>query len=180
VNRRVHPSQSVRFPVEMGRGRGIRAILAGAGALVAALVIAGCGPESHPNDPRPALAAEITLNITSDAVQVQPDRVGVKSDEGAPLSSNEGVKQPENSSKQPMVVIFTASNTTATDTALEIRGKGTDERSGPIVANGNTSYKVALPTGDYRIEAADIPAAKPASFTVGPLRVSSQNDLLLP
>jgi hypothetical protein len=154
--------------------------LAGAGVLAAALATAGCGPESHPNDPRPALAAEVTVNITGDAVQMQPSSVGVKGNTGAPVSSNEDVKEPENSSKEPLVVIFTASNTTTTDTALEIRGRGIDKRSGPIVGNGNTSYKVALLTGEYQVEAADIPAAEPATLKVGPVRVSSQNDLLLP
>jgi hypothetical protein len=164
----------------MGRGRGIKAILAASGALAAAVLAAGCGPETHANDPRPALPIEVTVNITEKAVQVQPAVVGKSGDVSTSITQNEGVPQPENSSEEPAVVVFTSSNTTDTDTALEIRGGAEDLRSGLIVANGNNTYKVALPTGDYEIEAADIPAAKPATFEVGPLRVSSQNDLLLP
>ena len=49
-----------------------------------------------------------------------------------------------------------------------------------IVAQGNATYQVALPTGRYRIDAADIPRAVPSPFIVGPERSSSQQDLLLP
>ncbi|MEK6278383.1 MAG: hypothetical protein AABM29_10270 [Actinomycetota bacterium] len=164
----------------MGRRRGIKAILAGAGALAAAVLAAGCGPETHANDPRPALPIEVTVNITDHAIQVQPDSIGTSRDDSTPISQNEGVPKLENSSDEPAVVVFTSANTTETDTALEIRGAEEDMHSGPIVAHGNNSYKVALATGDYVIEAADIPAAEPADFTVGPLRISSQNDLLLP
>ncbi len=164
----------------MGRGRGKQAILATLGALALGLVGAGCGPTSHPNDPRPPLAAEVTVSITDGAVGAQPAAVGVKRDAGgAPLSQN-GVKEPTANDKD-LVVIFTTSNTTTTDTTLEIHGPGGfEKRSGPIVAEGNDVYKVALGTGHYTLEAADIPGAKAAPFYVGPARVSSQNDLLLP
>lgn len=152
----------------------------GAPALTLALLAAGCGPESHSNDPRPPIATEITVNISDKAVQVQPASAGVSADEGQPLSQNAGVKQPEADPDQPLVVNFTISNTTETDTALEIRGGDIEQRSGPIVAQGNALLKVALPTGEYEITAADIPAAKEAGFTVGPVRTSSQNALLLP
>jgi len=149
-------------------------------AVAAAAAIAGCGPESHPNDPRPALPVEVSVNITDHAVQVQPDEIGTKGQVSTQIGQNEGVKEPEGKSNEPAVVVFTSANTTQTDTALEINGGREGLRSGPIVARGNNVYKVALNTGHYTIEAADIPAAKPAKFKVGPLRVSSQNDLLLP
>jgi hypothetical protein len=81
-----------------------------------------------------------------------------------------------------VVVHFTISNATSTNTALEIRGPnlGAPKISPEIVANGNATYQVALPTGRYRIDAADIPRAVPAPFIVGPERTSSQQDLLLP
>jgi hypothetical protein len=174
-------AESVRFWAEMGRGRGRKAILAALGALVLA---AGCGPESHPNDPRPPLAAEVTANVTNDSVQAQPAEVGVKGQNTAPLTQNDvkdNVKQPKADPKTPLVVNFTISNTTATDTTLEIHGpSGFQKRSGPVVAQGNNVFKVALPNGHYTLEAADLPGATPAKFYVGPLRVSSQNDLLLP
>jgi hypothetical protein len=164
----------------MGRGRGRQAILAAAGVLAVGLLGAGCGPESHPNDPRPPLAAEVTVNITGRGIQVQPAEVGVKHANNAELGQNQ-VKEPNADPKAPLDVIFTSVNTTTTDTTLEIHGPGgVEERSGAIVAGGNSVFKVGLPNGHYTIEAADLPAAKPAPFYVGPARVSSQNDLLLP
>lgn len=164
----------------MGRGAGKEAILATLGALAACLLGAGCGSDSHANDPRPPLPAEVTVNVTDTGVQAQPAEVGVKHANGAALGSNE-TKEPEANPKEPLVVNFTTSNTTNTDTVLEIRGPGgLLKRSGAIVAQGNDVYKVGLPNGHYTIEAADLPGAKPAAFYVGPERVSSQNDLLLP
>jgi hypothetical protein len=164
----------------MGRGRGKEAILAALGSLAVALFAAGCGAESHPNDPRPPLAAEVTGAITNSAVQIEPASVGVKHGNGSPLQENVG-KEPSADAKTPLVVNFTTSNTTNVNTTLEIHGPGGfDKRSGEIVAQGNDVFKVGLPTGHYTIEAADLPGAKPASFYVGPARVSSQNDLLLP
>jgi hypothetical protein len=162
----------------MGRGRGRQAILAALGALVLG---AGCGPESHPNDPRPPVPVEVTVNITDASVQAQPSKVGVSSEESAPLSENKGVKAPQADRKAPLVVSFTMSNTTNTDTVLEIRGPGGfEKRSGKVVAQGPSTYKVGLPTGHYSLSAADLPGAKAAPLEVGPKRVSSQNDLLLP
>jgi hypothetical protein len=152
------------------------AILAAIGALALA---AGCGPESHPNDPRPPLAAEVTVNITDQTVAAEPGEVGTRSENDANLTGNQG-KQPEADPDAPLVVNFTIVNTTDTDTHLDIRGGGLNKTSGPLVARGNGIFKIALPTGHYTIEAADLPGAEPAPFTVGTKRVSSQNDLLLP
>jgi hypothetical protein len=165
----------------MGRGRGKQAILATLGVFAVGLLGAGCGTTSHPNDPRPPLAAEVTLNVTDSAVQAEPAAVGVKGGAGGQsLNQNANTKEPSANDKD-LIVIFTTSNTTTTNTTLEIHGPGgTVNRSGPIVAGGNDVYKVALPTGHYTLEAADLPGAKAAPFYIGPARVSSQNDLLLP
>jgi hypothetical protein len=166
----------------MGRGRATRAIPAVTGVVAAALLGAGCGPSSHPNDPRPPAPAEITVNIAPTQMQVQPPTAGVTNRTTANLSQNQGVKQPAANPKADVVVHFTISNATSTNTALEIRGPnlGAPKISPEIVANGNATYQVALPTGRYRIDAADIPRAVPAPFIVGPERTSSQQDLLLP
>jgi hypothetical protein len=176
--RRVPGSESARVWAKMGRGRGKRAILAAAGGLWLGLLGTGCGAESHPNNPRPPVPVEVTVNITDRAVQAQPAAVGVKRSNAGALAQNVGKEQGANA-KEPLVVNFTTSNTTATDTTLEIHGP-VDKRSGPIVAEGNNVLKVALPSGRYRLEAADLPGAKQAPFYVGPARVSSQNELLLP
>jgi hypothetical protein len=163
----------------MGRGRGREAILAGLGIAAAGLIAAGCGAETHANDPRPPIAAGVSVNITGRAVQAQPAAVGVK-------HANAGVgrttvSEPSANPKAPQVVIFTTSNTTTTETTLEIHGPGgLLKRSGPIVGEGNNRLKAGLPSGHYTLEAGRLPGAKPASFYVGPARVSSENDLLLP
>ena len=163
----------------MGRGRGRQAILAALGAL--ALAAAGCGSESHPNDPRPPVPVGVTVNVTDSDVEAAPAKVGFSSEESAPLTENNDVKAPRADRKAPLVVSFTISNTTANDTFLEIHGSGGfEKRSGVVVATGNATYKVALPTGSYTLGAADLPGAAPATFEVGPKRVSAQNDLLLP
>jgi hypothetical protein len=175
----VFEAESARFWAEMGRGRGKKAILAASGTFALGLIGVGCGPASHPNDPRPPLAAEVTVNITNSSVSAQPAAVGVKRANGAPLNQN-GVNEPSADTKD-QIVNFTTSNTTATQTTLEIHGPGgLLKRSGPIVPAGNNVYKLALGTGHYTLEAADLPGAKPAPFYVGPVRISSQNDLLLP
>lgn len=151
------------------------AILAAIGALALA---AGCGPESHPNDPRPPVATEVSVSITDSTISAQPGAVGLKSKNDANLTGNQE-KQPEADPNAPLVVNFTIVNTTDTDTRLDIRGGGLRKSSGPLVARGNGIYKIAMPTGHYTLEAADLPSAA-AQFTVGTKRVSSQNDLLLP
>jgi hypothetical protein len=158
----------------MGRGRGREAILAGFGILAAGLIGAGCGAQSHTNNPRPPITAGVAVNITDRAVQAQPAAVGVKHAKAA-------VSEPSANPKAPLVVRFTTSNTTTTDTSLEIHGPGgLLKRSGPIVGEGNNAFKVGLPSGHYTLEAGGLPGAKPASFYVGPARVSTQNELLLP
>ena len=148
-------------------------------ALGATALVAGCGTQSHPNDPRPPLAAEVSVIITDRAVQAEPAAVGVKSSNGAALNGNQG-KEPADNPNQPQIVNFTITNSTTTKTAIEIRGPGGEKTSGPIVASGNTIFKVALDSGHYKLEAADVPEAKAAPFLVGPKRVSAQNDLSLP
>jgi hypothetical protein len=152
------------------------------GVVAAALLGAGCGPSSHANDPKPPTPAEITVNIAPTLVQVQPDTAGVTNANNTQVSQNHSVKEPAANPKADLVVHFVVSNATTTNTALEIRGPNLNAAkiSPPIVAMGNGNYLVALPTGHYTVEAADIPAAKPAPFEVGPLRTSSQQDLLLP
>jgi hypothetical protein len=152
------------------------AILAAIGALTLA---AGCGSESHPNNPRPPLAAEVTVSISDSTVSAEPGAVGTKSANDANLTGNQE-KQPEADPDAPLVVNFTIVNMTNTDTQLDIRGSELRKSSGPVVARGNNVFKVAMPTGTYKLEAADLPGATPASFEVGSKRVSSQNDLLLP
>jgi hypothetical protein len=164
----------------MGRGRGREAILAAVGAMAAAL-LGACGSETHPNDPRPPVPAEVSVNITQRSLKAQPARVGVKGSGPGELTQNRGISNPPADPDAPRVVSFTISNTTATATMLEIHGPdGFSKRSGPITARSPGEFKVGLPNGNYTLEAVDLPGAPSAPFFVGSRRVSSQNDLLLP
>lgn len=150
------------------------------GALALALPLAGCGAEEHANDPRPAIPAEVTVSISDEQVSAQPAVVGVTGkDSSQPVSQNTDVDNPSLDSNTDLNVVFTIANLTGTDSRLELQGPK-DDSSTLIVGNGTARYEVALPTGEYLISAADIPGAEAARFTVGPDRVSSQNDLLLP
>ena len=165
----------------MGRGRGKPALAITLGAIAFGLPLAGCGAEDHPNDPRPPTAIEVSVNISDKALTVSPSRIAYAGSGGQNISQNEN--EPEPTLRDgPQTVNFTVSNTTGFDTELEVEGAGArgTESGPPIVANGVGTFKVALETGDYLLSAADIPAATAARFSVGPDRVSSQNDLLLP
>jgi hypothetical protein len=164
----------------MGRGSARPGLAYAIGALVLALSLTACGAEEHENDPRPPIATEVTVSISDEQVNAQPAVVGVTGkDSSQPVSQNEGVENPTLDSSTELNVVFTIANLTDTDSRLEIKGPK-DDSSTLIVGNGTARYEVALPTGEYLISAADIPGAAAARFTVGPDRVSSQNDLLLP
>ena len=95
------------------------------------------------------------------------------------IPQNQHAGQPQVRSKAPVDVVFVTANLTNSNSNLEVHGPK-HFKSGVLVANGNGSLLAALPTGVYRVSAAHIPGARPAEFTVGPYRSSSQNDLLLP
>jgi len=162
----------------MGRGRG-RFVAAGCSLCAMALAALGCGASEHPNEHRPQPPTRVSVTITGDSVTVQPSRVAFGPEPTQQIPQNQHAGQPPVRSKAPLDLVFVAANLTDFDSALEVRGPK-DATSGALVANGNGSFQTDLPTGVYRVTAADIPGAKPARLTVGPYRTSSQNDLLLP
>lgn len=172
----------------MGRWRGRRLFAAPrspAGALVCALVAialvgAGCGSSERPNDPRPQPPTRVSVAVSDGAISVQPPRIAVGPEPTQQLPQNQHTSQPPVRSNAPLNIVFVATNLTHVDSRLEIRGNGKDLGSGPLYANANVTLQAILPTGTYRVSAADIPGAKPATLVVGPYRSSSKNDLLLP
>jgi hypothetical protein len=146
---------------------------------VAALA-AGCGAEEHVNDSRPQPPTRVSVAIGEDAVTVQPRRIAVGPEQTQQLPQNQHVSQPQVRSKAPLDVVFVAANLTDIDSRLEVRGGGRDFSSKPLYANSNVTLQTILPTGVYRVTAADIPGAEPTRLVVGPYRSSSENDLLLP
>jgi hypothetical protein len=144
-----------------------------------ALTAAGCGVETHANEQRPSPPTRVSVTITRDAVTVRPGGIGFGPERTQQIPQNQPHPQPPIRTNGPLTVVFVAANLTNFDSHLEIRGPR-DATSGPLVANGNGTYQADLPTGVYRIGAADIPSARPAKLAVGPYRASSQNDVLLP
>jgi hypothetical protein len=161
----------------MGSGRD-RAFAAGC-AVVALGLAAGCGAEEHVNEPRPQPPTRVSVTVTPKAITVQPPRIALGPEPSQQIPQNQHASQPQVKSKAPLDIVFVSANLTNFDSKLEVRGPK-NIKSGALVANGNNSLLASLPTGVYRVSAADIPGAKPVRFTVGPYRSSSENDLLLP
>jgi hypothetical protein len=172
----------------MGRWRGRRLFAAPnrvAGAAICAVVAAGflgagCGAEEHVNESRPQPPTRVSVAISEDAISVQPPRIAVGPEPTQQLPQNQHTTQPRIKSKAPLDVVLVAANLTDVDSHLELRGNGVDLSSKLLVSNGNVTLQGSLPTGTYRVSAADIPGAKPTTLVVGPYRTSSKNDVLLP
>lgn len=147
---------------------------------VIALIGAGCGAESHVNDPRPQPPTRVSVAIGEDAVTVQPPQIAIGPEPTQQIPQNAHAKQPQIRSKAPLNVVFVAANLTDTDSRLEIRGGGKNFSSKPLYRNSNVTLPTILPTGIYTVSAADIPGAKAAKLVVGAFRTSSENDVLLP
>lgn len=145
-----------------------------------ALAAAGCGVEEHANEARRQPPTRVSVSVSEDAVTVQPSRIAIGPEPGQQLPQNRNASQPPVDSDAPLDVVLVAANLTDFDSALEVRGQGREARSRPLVANGNVSLLASLPTGVYTVSAADIPGAKPGRLVVGPIRTSSENDILLP
>jgi hypothetical protein len=158
-----------------------RARVAGGGALAAlilALVGAGCGAESHPNEPRPAVPTRVSVTIGKKGITVQPTTIGIGPEKSQQLPQNQNHPQPPIKTQAPMDVVFVTANQTGSDSKLVIKGPQ-DAASEPIAANSPATFAAELPTGKYTIVAAGANGA-PATLKVGPFRASSKNDLLLP
>jgi hypothetical protein len=157
-----------------------RARAAGVGAVLAcAVAIAGCGASTHPNEPRPAVATRISVVIQPHQVIVQRGSVAEGPERDQLIPQNQDAEQPPIKSRKPLDLTVVAANQTGEDTRVVIRGAKQVE-SETVFARSPETFQASLPSGSYTVVAADIPDARPAHFTVGAYRASSQNDLLLP
>jgi hypothetical protein len=145
-----------------------------------ALLGTGCGAEQHVNDPRPQSPTRVSVAISDGAITVQPPRIAIGPEPTQQIPQNQHAKQPTVRSNAPLNIVFVAANLTDVDSHLEVRGNGKDLSSESLYANSGVTLQAILPTGVYRVSAADIPGAKPAKLVVGPRRTSSENDVLLP
>jgi hypothetical protein len=144
-----------------------------------ALVAAGCGSQSHPNEQRTQAPTRVSVTIAPGKVTVQPARIGVGPARTQQIPQNQNHGQPPIHTKAPLDVILVAANLTATDSHLKLHGPR-DSTSGPLYGNSPGTFQTNLPAGTYTITAAGIPGARPAKLVVGSYRASSQNDVLLP
>jgi hypothetical protein len=147
---------------------------------VLALLAAGCGAESHPNDQRSQVALRISVTITPRAITVQPAAVGVGPARTQQIPQNQNHPQPPiKGDDGPLTVSIVIANQTRTDSKLELRGPR-DVSSVAIPAGSPATLQTDLPAGTYVVGAADIPGARLGKLVVGDFRASSQNDVLLP
>ncbi len=129
------------------------AVLAVAAALVA-VVAAGCGAKSNPNDPRPPAQLEVSASVNPQKVQISPDRFGAG------------------------VVNFTVANLSGSPITFSVNGP--EKASTVPIQPGSPDYlKMNLKEGTYQATVGSS-KIKPATIKVGPERPSSQNQLLLP
>lgn len=168
----------------MGSRRG-RRLLAAPGIVACALAltaaaVAGCGAEERTVEARPQPPTRVSVTVSGGKVTVQPRRVAFGPEPTQQIPQNVHAGQPPVRSRAPLDVTFVAANLTPVESRLEIRGRGKRMTSRRLVANGNVTMQTSLPTGVYRLTAADVPGARPGHLVVGPYRTSSQNDVLLP
>jgi hypothetical protein len=144
------------------------------------IAFAGCGASTHSNDPRPAVSTRLSVVILPHQVIVQPLGVAHGPEPSQQIPQNQGQPQPRiKGDRKPLDVTVVAANQTGEDAHIVIRG-AKEVKSGPVYARSPATFQASLPTGSYTVLAADIPGARPAHFTVGPYRASSQSELLLP
>jgi hypothetical protein len=166
-----------------------RARVAGGGALAAlilAVVGAGCGAESHPNEARPAVPTRVSVTIGKGGIEVQPQTIAMGPEKHQQLPQNQDHPQPPIKTKAPLDVVFVTANQTESDEKLVIKGPK-HATSEPIFANSPATFSTQLPTGTYTITATEVgdktaglKQTSAAKLRVGPYRASSKNDLLLP
>ncbi|HEX5712728.1 MAG TPA: hypothetical protein VFX85_05395 [Solirubrobacterales bacterium] len=161
----------------MGRGRAKLAVAGAVGAL--ALLAAGCGAESHPNDPRPQVATRVSVTVTPSRVIVDPVRIGVGPEKTQQIPQNQNHPQPPIKTNRPLDTIFVTANQTGENVRLVLRGP-IDDESNPIAGTSAGTLQTGLKAGTYTVAAAGLPGARTGKLVVGPYRPSSQNDVLLP
>jgi hypothetical protein len=147
---------------------------------VVAGTVTGCGAEERTTEARPQPPTRVSVTVSGEKVTVQPRRIAIGPEPTQQIPQNAHAGQPPVRSRAPLVVTLVATNLTPIESRLEVRGRRKRATSQRLVASGNVTMQTGLPTGVYRLTAANVPKAKPARLVVGPYRSSSQNDVLLP
>ncbi len=171
----------------MGRGRARRAGRPGrlkgiaflVALLAAALAAIGCGAASHPNEPRPQSPTRISVTISDNGVIVTPAKIAFGPEPSQQIPQNQDHPQPRRATDEPLDVVLVIANQSENKARLHLGGPE-DRTSGPLYPNSPATLQTSLPTGTYRLSASGVPGAPAAKLAVGPVRTSSENDVLLP
>jgi hypothetical protein len=162
----------------MGRGRA-RLTVVGVVALLA-LAAAGCGAESHPNEPRPAAPTRVSVTLSSKGITVAPAKVAFGPERNQQIPQNQNHPQPPIKTDKSLNVIFVIANQTSRDSTVVVHGDPDEVNSIRIPAGSPGTFQTELPTGSYQVAAAGVPGDSAEQLKVGPYRASSENDVLLP
>jgi hypothetical protein len=147
---------------------------------VLALAAAGCGAETHPNDPRPQVSLHVSVTIGPRVVIVQPGEIAANAARTQQIPQNMNHAQPSiRGAKGPISVTLVAANQTGSDAQLQLRGPK-EASSGTIYAHSPGTMQADLPSGTYTVAASGVPGARPGKLVVGSYHASSENDVLLP
>ncbi len=127
-----------------------------------ALLAAGCGTtERHTNELRPPAPILMSATITPARVTVSPARVGA-----GPI--------------QVIITNLTGSSQTVTFESSNLGGGAPiRQQTAPINPRDTANLKANVKPGAYRVKVAG-EEVTPAIVLIGPKRISSQNDLMLP
>jgi hypothetical protein len=142
-----------------------------------ALLAAGCGAQTHPNEARPQVPTRVAVTIGPKGVEVQPPRIAFGPEKSQQIPQNQNHAQPPIKTKKPLTVVLVTANQTAKDTKLEVHGR-VEASSQTIPARSPGTMQTDLPTGTYTLSSSAGGAT--GKLVVGPYRASSKNDLLLP
>ena len=136
------------------------------GAISVAMLVAGCGAsDDYANDKRPPSPVNISVSVTDARVLVSPSRLG----------AGPAVVTISNQSARSRDLRLTPPDGSSS-ACLE-----SDAASGPINPMGTARLTVDLTEGECLISAGDDARdPRPARLTVGAMRPSAQNRLLLP
>jgi hypothetical protein len=132
-------------------------------AIVAAIVLAGCGATADSRtDPRPPAPIVLTASISDQRVSVSPRSFGAG----------------------PISLIVTNQTKTSQRVTLESvekagQGPGLKQETAPINPRDTATLKADVDPGRYSVHVAG-DAIAAAALRVGPERKSAQNDLLQP
>jgi len=145
----------------MTRRSGV-ALLAGAAVAVLA---AGCGEDDFENNPRPAVADELTAVIQDDKVTVSPDGRGRRKVEAGPI-------------------LITVSNQADEPHTVILEGEEVREETQEVAPLDTATLQKTLKEGTYEVRAGSEQAQRreiaPAVLVIEGERKSSNDELLLP